>query len=96
MAVVASFAVRFSCRSPFCGGYELTDATESLTLNDEDGDDEPGDGGAHPPVQVVLVEAVEDDEVGVGEEGQDLRNGLGRAFCTCQAEKRRTHLFAED
>ncbi len=43
-----------------------------LTLNDEDGDDEPGDGGAHPAVEVVLVEAVEDDEVGVGEERQDL------------------------
>ena len=71
---------------------ELT-ASLSLTLNDEDGDDEPGDGGAHPPVQVVLVEAVEDDEVGVGEERQDLRDGLGRALCTCRVEKKEDTLI---
>ena len=70
-------------------------ASLSLTLNDEDGDDEPGDGGAHPPVQVVLVEAVEDDEVGVGEERQDLRDGLGRTLCTCRVKKR-TRRYGED
>ena len=48
---------------------------QPLTLHDKDGDNEPGDGGAHPAVEVVLVKAVEDDEVGVGEERQDLRRG---------------------
>ena len=56
----------------------------SITFNDEDGDDEPGDVGAHPAVEVVLVEAVEDDEVGVGEECQHLRAVVFcmEAFCT--------------
>ena len=42
-----------------------------LTLNEEDCDDEPWHVGLHPAVEVVLVEVLEDDEVGVQEVADD-------------------------